>query len=160
MKRLISLLCCLTVVEIPADPFAKPAFPIVIKQDLMEVKVPKETEQFEDLSADRTPLALELADSPSPNELDNHEDKRSKSSLVTEHCEDGTPTPATKSSADSGWRSPHRDLLPMDPDIENIELLESPELDSQQLPLISMLDCHGIHMDKKDLISPSLRLIS
>lgn len=94
-----------------------------------------ETEQFEDLSADRTPpLGLELADSP--NE-DNHEDKRSKSSLVTEHCEDGTPTPATKSSADSGWRSPHRDLP--DPDIENIVLLESPELDS--LPLLSMLDC-------------------
>lgn len=146
----------LTVVEIPADPFTKPAFPTVIKQDLTEVKVPimGETEQFEDLSADRTPpLGLELADSP--NE-DNHEDKRSKSSLVTEHCEDGTPTPATKSSADSGWRSPHRDLP--DPDIENIVLLESPELDS--LPLLSMLDCHGIHIDKKDLISPSLRLVS
>lgn len=147
----------MAVVEIPADPFEKPAFPMVIKQNLIEEKVPMvgETEQFDDMtSADRTPpLALELADSPSE---DNLEDKRSKSSLVTEHCEDGTPTPATKSSAGSGWRSPHRDLP--DPDIENIVLLESSELDS--LPLLSMLDCHGIHMDKKNLISPTLQLIS
>jgi hypothetical protein len=143
----------LAVVELPANPFAKPAFPIVLKQDLMEVQGPLlcETEQFEDLSADRTPPLALREDSPNG---DNH-DVRSKSSLVTEH-EEGTPTPATKSPADSEWRSLHRDTP--DPDIENIDLLESPELDS--LPPMPMLDCHGIHADKKDLISPSLRLVA
>ncbi|KAG0580597.1 hypothetical protein KC19_4G185600 [Ceratodon purpureus] len=140
-------------VELPANPFAKPALPIIVKKDLLEVKVPFicETEQFEDLSADRTPHLALCQDSLNG---DNH-DVRSKSSLVTEH-DDGTPTPATKSPADSEWRSLHRDTP--DPDIENIDLLESPEQDS--LPLLPMLDCHGIHTDKKDLISPSLRIVA
>lgn len=133
-------------------PFGKSALPIVVKQDLLDAKIPAvfEAEQFEDLSVRTSYLAaLESAN------VDNHD--MSKSSPVTEPCE--TPTLATKSPADSEWRSLHRDTP--DPDVEDIVLLESQELDSlDSLPLIPMLNCHGIHMDKKDLISPSLRLIS
>lgn len=83
----------------------------------------------------------------------------SRWSPMTENLEE-TPTPATKSPAGSEWRSPSREML--DPDIEDIVLLESPPPPPElhTLPLPAMLDCHGIHMDNRDFISPCLRLIS
>ncbi|KAG0590825.1 hypothetical protein KC19_1G129500 [Ceratodon purpureus] len=134
-------------------PFGKPALPIVVKKDLLEVKIPAafEAEQFEDPYA-RTPHLVGQESANGAYNLD-----MSKSSPETEPCE--TPTPATKSPADSEWRSLHRDTP--DPDIEDIVLLESQGLGNlESLPLIPVSDCHSVHMDKKDLISPSLRLIS
>ncbi|XP_024370140.1 uncharacterized protein [Physcomitrium patens] len=83
----------------------------------------------------------------------------SRWSPMTENLEE-TPTPATKSPAGSEWRSPSREML--DPDIEDIVLLESPPPPPElhTLPLPAMLDCHGIHMDNRDFISPCLRFIS
>ncbi|KAG0629719.1 hypothetical protein M758_1G125200 [Ceratodon purpureus] len=134
-------------------PFGKPALPIVVKKDLLEVKIPAafEAEQFEDPYA-RTPHLVGQESANGAYNLD-----MSKSSPETEPCE--TPTPATKSPADSEWRSLHRDTP--DPDIEDIVLLESQGLGNlESLPLIPVSDCHSVHMDKNDLISPSLRLIS
>ncbi|KAG0590822.1 hypothetical protein KC19_1G129500 [Ceratodon purpureus] len=113
--------------------------------------IPFEAEQFEDPYA-RTPHLVGQESANGAYNLD-----MSKSSPETEPCE--TPTPATKSPADSEWRSLHRDTP--DPDIEDIVLLESQGLGNlESLPLIPVSDCHSVHMDKKDLISPSLRLIS
>lgn len=93
-----------TLIEIPSNPFTKPALPTSTKHGFLEVEVPTvcETEKYEDHSAGTVTMVLEPAESINGDNSD-------ESSTITEHSE-GTPTPATKSPTRCEWRTPLCDL--------------------------------------------------
>lgn len=122
-------------VDRPADPFVKPAFPIITTKS-------NPIDYFADPSSAQTANMVLESDEASIGNTAQTKGVKSPQNLLDD---DNIP-------GYGKWHSPLHDLP--DSDIENINL--SQEVDS---PLLPMLGCHGIHKDGVDHINNPLHFI-